>query len=177
MRIIAGKLKYKRLYFKKNQNLRPTRNIVKKSFFDTMRGLIEGCVFLDLFAGSGSVGMEALSRGAKRVVFVDSSNDSVSLIRKNTNNFDNVDVIKSDAEKFLDNPLVRSAGVVYVDPPYAFDVEVFLEKLFKVVNRNAIVCVEHDKKRHLRGDFGLFKCFKSKNFGKNTLDYFGVVDE
>ncbi|WP_025270150.1 16S rRNA (guanine(966)-N(2))-methyltransferase RsmD [Hippea sp. KM1] len=177
MRIIAGKLKYKKLYYKKNQFLRPTRSIVRKSFFDTMRDVIEGSVFVDLFAGSGSIGMEALSRGAKRVIFVDSAKESVDLIRKNTRDMDNVDVLKMDAFRFLDEPILKRADVIYVDPPYSFEIDGFLMGLFDMVNRDAIVCVEHDKKSPINSEFGQFRRFKSRSFGKNTLDYFGVIDE
>ena len=177
MRVIAGKLKYKKLYYKKNATLRPTRSIVRKSFFDTMMGLIEGSVFLDLFAGSGSVGMEALSRGAKKVVFVDSSKESISLINRNTKGIENVEVVRSDAERFLDNEIMKIVDVVYMDPPYEFDFDGFLDKFFSKVNRNAIVCVEHDIRTPLRESFNGFKRIKSRTFGKNTLDYYGVENE
>ncbi len=177
MRVIAGRLKYKNLYYKKNRNLRPTRSIVRRSFFDTIMGMIDGSVFLDFFAGSGSVGMEALSRGAKKVIFVDNSRDSVSLIMRNTRNMDNVKIVKSDAERFLNNKILKSVDIVYIDPPYAFDFNSFLDKFFSTVNKNAIVCVEHDKRTQLKDKFGEFIKLKSRVFGKNTLDYYGVGDE
>ncbi len=177
MRVIAGKLKYKKLYYKKNVFLRPTRSIVRKSFFDTMMGLIEGSVFLDLFAGSGSVGMEALSRGAKKVIFVDNSKDSISLINRNTKGIENVEVVRSDAERFLDSEIMKVVDVVYIDPPYEFDFNGFLDKFFSKINKKAIVCVEHDIRTTLRESFSDFKRIKSKTFGKNTLDYYGVEDE
>ncbi len=174
MRVIAGKTKYKKLYFKRNQLLRPTRSIVRKSFFDTMMGLIEDSVFLDLFAGCGSIGTEALSRGAKKVVFVDKSKESISLIKKNVKGFENAEVIKSDAVDFLDNPILKEITVAYVDPPYDYEINQFLFKLFDVINPEAVVCVEHDKKTNLFDSFGEFRKFKSRTFGKNMLDYFGV---
>ncbi len=177
MRVIAGKLKYKKLHYKKNTKLRPTRSIVRKSFFDTIKGVIEGSVFLDLFAGSGSLGMEALSRGAKKVIFVDNSKESISLINQNTKGAENVEIVKSDAERFLESDSLKSVDLAYIDPPYKFDSNSFLKKFFSKVNRNAIVCVEHDKKTKLDDKFGAFKKFKSRTFGKNTLDYYGVSDE
>lgn len=177
MRVIAGKLKYKRLHYKKNKKMRPTRNIVRKSFFDTVRGIIENSVFLDLFAGSGSLGMEALSRGARKVIFVDNSKESISLINRNTKGFENVQVIKSDAERFLDSELLKNVDLAYIDPPYEYNFNDFLKKFFTKINRSAIVCIEHDKKTRLDDEFGEFKRFKSRTFGKNTLDYYGVSDE
>ena len=177
MRVIAGKLKYKKLHYKKNRKLRPTRSIVRKSFFDTVRGIIEDSIFLDLFAGSGSLGMEALSRGAKKVIFVDNSKESISLINKNTKGNENVEVVKSDAERFLESEHMKSVDLAYIDPPYNYNFNNFLKKFFSKINRNAIVCVEHDKNTKLDNEFGEFKKFKSRTFGKNTLDYYGVSDE
>ncbi len=177
MRVIAGKLKYKKLHYNKDKRIRPTRSIVRKSFFDTVMGLVEGSVFLDLFAGSGSMGIEALSRGASKVFFVDRSSESINLIKKNVKSAWNVEVIKQDAERFIDSEIVKIVDLVYIDPPYDFDFNGFLERFFSVVNRNAIVCVEHDKKTQLKESFGSFRKIKSRTFGKNTLDYFGVNDE
>ncbi|WP_051904410.1 16S rRNA (guanine(966)-N(2))-methyltransferase RsmD [Hippea jasoniae] len=177
MRVIAGAYKYKKLKYKRNRYLRPTRSIVRKSFFDTVRGLLEESVFIDLFAGSGSIGVEALSRGAKEVVFVDNSSESVELIRNNVKPFSNATVKKIDARRFLDDPVLDRADLVYVDPPYDFNLKEFLVELFEKINQNAIVCVEHDKYKPLDDRFGRFKKIKSRSFGKNTLDYFGVKDE
>lgn len=174
MRVIAGKLKYKRLHYRKSSRLRPTRNIVRRSFFDTLMGLVEGSVFLDLFAGSGSVGMEALSRGAKRVIFVDNSRESISVLSKNTREIENADVIKEDAERFLESEILSYIDIAYIDPPYNYDFNGFLEKFFSRINKDAIVCVEHDKKIALKESFNGFKKIKTKTFGKNTLDYYGV---
>ncbi len=154
--------------------MRPTRSIVRKSFFDTIRDLIEGSVFLDLFAGSGSIGMEAISRGAEKVIFVDSSSESISLIARNTRNMENVEIIKSDAERFLDSSVLETVDIVYIDPPYKFNLDSFLDRFFSKVNKNAIVCVEHEKGTKLRDKFGDFSRLKNRVFGKNTLDYYGA---
>ncbi len=177
MRVIAGNLKYKKLYYKRNRKLRPTRNIVKKSFFDTIKGIVENSVFLDLFAGSGSVGIEALSRGAKKVIFVDSSKESISLITYNTKNVGNVEIVKSDAERFLDSRVLKTVDIAYIDPPYRFDFNSFLDSFFSKVNKTAIVCIEHGKNVQLKDKFGKFRKLKNRVFGKNTLDYYGVEDE
>jgi len=144
MRVIAGKLKYKKLYYRKSSRLRPTRSIVRKSL------------------------------GAKRVIFVDNSKVSISILSKNTREIENADVIKEDAERFLESEILSYVDIAYIDPPYNYDFDGFLEKFFLRINKDAIVCVEHDKKILLRGSFNGFKRIKTKTFGKNTLDYYGV---
>ena len=180
MRILAGKMKYKRLNYKKDEKLRPTKNIVRKSFFDTVAPAIEGSVFLDLFAGVGSMGIEALSRGAKEAIFVDNSSRSVDIIKRNVEEAgckDSSVVLRKNAYEFNNDPRLEKVDLVYIDAPYDFDVNRFLAEFFKFVNPNAIVCVEHSSKKPPKDSFGKFVKFKTRNFGKSTLSYFGVVDE
>jgi len=180
MRIQAGNLKYKKIKYIKDDRLRPTRNIVKKSFFDTVSSIIEGCVFLDLFAGVGSVGIEAISRGAKEAIFVDNSFRSIKIIKENINlsrcESKSV-VVKSDAESFVCNrDIMKRVDMVYADAPYGYDISNLLEKLFLNVNKNAIICVEHGNQKELEEKFGEFSNIKRRKIGKNILDYFGVVN-
>ena len=83
MRIIAGVRRGKKLLSPLGEQVRPTTNMVKEALFNILQFQIEGRRFLDLFAGSGQIGLEALSRGAREAVFVDSSRDSVRVIEKN----------------------------------------------------------------------------------------------
>ena len=180
MRILAGKLKYKRINYKKDANLRPTRNVVRKSFFDTVAPVIKDSVFLDLFAGVGSMGLEALSRGAKKAIFVDNSFRSVEIIKRNVNEAgceDNSVVIKKSVYEFNADPRLKDVNLVYMDAPYEFDINAFLEEFFEYVNPEAIVCVEHASKKSLGEMFGRFVKFKTRHFGKSSLSYFGVLDE
>ncbi len=180
MRILAGDFKYKRLNYIKDKKLRPTRSIVRKSFFDTIRSIINDSIFLDLFAGVGSIGLEAASRGAKEVVFVDRSFRSIDIIKKNIGEFGSADrfrIIHSNAFDFLDSAIMKQADIVYIDAPYGFDVNNFLKEFFGKINKNAIVCVEHLKNKHLDEGFSGFSKIKSRSFGKNSLDYFEVVNE
>ncbi len=181
MRILAGSLKYKRIKYIKDNDLRPTRNIVKKSFFDTVMPVIKGSIFLDMFAGVGSVGIEALSRGAKEAIFVDNAFRSINIIKDNVNTAgckDRSVIIKSDAESFVENfDGLENVDIVYVDAPYGFDLSALLNKLFSNLNKNAIVCVEHKFDFGKKSDFGDFVNIKRRIIGKNILDYFGVADE
>ena len=180
MRIQAGNLKYKKIKYIKDDRLRPTRNIVKKSFFDTILPIIDGCVFLDLFAGVGSVGIEALSRGAKEAIFVDNSFRSIKVIKENivlSGCEAKSVVVKSDAASFVcNNDIMKRVDIVYMDAPYEYNISDLLEELFLNVNRNAIICVEHSNKKEIKLKFGEFSNIKRRKIGKNILDYFGVVD-
>ena len=180
MRILAGDLKYKRIKYIKDKNLRPTRSIVRKSFFDTVRPLIEGCVFLDLFAGVGSVGLEAASRGAKKVIFVDKSFRSIGVIKSNVGESgcgNKSVIVRSDAYDFIDSADLGDIDIAYIDAPYNFNINRLLHKFFTNINRNALVCVEHASTTLAESQFDMFINFKNRSFGKNILDYFGVVDE
>ncbi len=180
MRILAGEFKYKKVNYIKDKNLRPTRSIVRKSFFDTIQSIVKGSVFLDLFAGVGSVGLEAASRGAEEVIFVDKSYRSIDIIKRNIESMGNVSkfrLIHTNAFKFLDNSLVRSVDLVYVDAPYDFEINIFLKDFFSKINKNAVVCVEHAKDSRLDDRFLDFSKIKNRNFGKNSLDYFEVENE
>ncbi len=180
MRIQAGNLKYKKIKYIKDDRLRPTRNIVKKSFFDTILPIIDGCVFLDLFAGVGSVGIEALSRGAKEAIFVDNSFRSIKVIKENivlSGCKAKSVVVKSDVASFVGNKdIMKRVDIVYMDAPYEYNISDLLEELFLNVNRNAIICVEHSNKKEIKLKFGEFSNIKRRKIGKNILDYFGVVD-
>ncbi len=174
MRVLSGSLKNRSIYFKKDKFLRPTRSIVRKSFFDAVQFLIKDSVFLDLFAGAGSIGIEALSRGAEEVFFVDNSSESINIISKNigVSGKNNAHLHKTDARNFLYMPYINQINLAYIDPPYSFDINAFLKIFFERVKNDAYVCVEHESKVIVKDKFFEFSKIKSKKFGRNMLDYF-----
>jgi len=119
MRITTGKFKNKKLYFPRG--IRPTQDKVRKAVFDIL-GDISGLSFLDLFAGSGAVGFEALSRGAGELVLVELNRDSVDAIKKNINILKDApcSVIHIEAQKAV--KLLHERGktfdIIFLDPPY-----------------------------------------------------------
>lgn len=118
MRVIAGKYRGRSLAAPKDFSVRPTTDRVKENLFNILQFKIDGARVLDLFAGSGALGIEAVSRGADEVWFVDGSRDSAELIRKNLSGIEykggvlNKDF--ADALKNLDSPF----DVIFIDPPY-----------------------------------------------------------
>jgi len=126
MRIIAGRLRGRRLKGPRGLELRPTGDRLKETLFDILGPAIEGTVVLDVFAGTGSVGLEALSRGAREVVFIESNQEAARLIRQNlaicgiSSGFRLVNQDAFPALRLLGRGDF-SADIVFLDPPYEFE--------------------------------------------------------
>lgn len=127
MRVIAGKYKRARLCGPgpKNKNIRATYDRVRENVFNLLGDSVEGAAVLDLFGGSGSIGIEAASRGAESVLFVESSPEALRLIRRNIENLgleSRCRVVRADAVKFLHLSGERDRyDIIYADPPYRSD--------------------------------------------------------
>lgn len=126
MRIIAGKFRGFQIAAPRGMGVRPTSDRVREAVFNMLRDAVEGVGVLDLFAGSGAMGLEALSRGASDCLFVDNSPASCRIIRQNVQKLDVADrcrVCPGDVEAFLRRPVARGQlghyGVIFIDPPYA----------------------------------------------------------
>ncbi len=176
MNVIGGKLKGRRLIAVKQKWLRPTRQIVKKSLFDTL-GDIGGLRFLDLFSGTGSIGIEAVSRGAT-VTMVDFSKDAVKIIAKNIRNCgidDQTGLIIDDAEQFLKSS-IKKFDVVFVDPPYRTSVPK-INNIIKYIRRhivdidNSLVVLECDTVFPIKKA----KIIKTSSFGITVLNYISYI--
>ena len=124
MRIVAGKAGGIRLSAPKGIDIRPTSDRAKEAVFNSLhsRSVIEGAEVLDLFAGTGALGIEALSRGAKKATFVDKSSESLELIKENVkkSGFEKTsEIVKEDSLKWLQKSS-KSLDLVLLDPPYSF---------------------------------------------------------
>lgn len=118
--MIAGSAKGRKLLRVPGKGVRPIGDRVKEALFNIIGAEIAGCTFLDLFAGTGSVGIEAISRGAEHVVFVDNNRRSIETIQKNltlTELESQADVLHTDALVLLTRPLKKKVDYVYVAPP------------------------------------------------------------
>jgi 16S rRNA (guanine966-N2)-methyltransferase len=121
LRIIGGQWRSRIVEFDAGSGVRPTPDRVRQTLFDWLSPLIEGARCLDLFAGSGALGLEALSRGAAHVTFVDSdrgSLDHVALALAKLDAADRAQLVKLDALGFLGHPDSRPFDIVFLDPPY-----------------------------------------------------------
>jgi 16S rRNA (guanine966-N2)-methyltransferase len=120
MRVISGSAKGRKLKSVPGSSTRPIMDRVKVALFDILAGELDGAVVLDLFAGTGGVGIEALSRGARRAVFVDVDPQSVNTIRQNlslTRLEDRAAVIRTDSFRYLDRADHESFDLIYIAPP------------------------------------------------------------
>lgn len=130
VRIIAGEWRGRMIDFPDIPELRPSSDRVKETVFNWLRSYIEHCVALDLFAGSGALGMEALSRGAASVCFVEKNRTATNSISKNLEKLkaSNAQVINQDALSFIETQKLDSFDLIFLDPPYALMESVMLIK-------------------------------------------------
>lgn len=137
MRIIAGLRRGHKFDGPRDQSTRPTSDLVRESVFNILGEAIEGRLFIDLFAGTGAIGLEALSRGAARAVFVERNRDNVALIRRNVATLrfeDRATVLMADGYRWARGFQAGDAGPIalYIDPPYA-DYEDHPDRVHKLI--------------------------------------------
>jgi len=183
MRVITGTARGKKLITAEGIDVRPTPERVKEALFSAIQFDVEGRAFLDLFAGSGQIGIEALSRGAEKVVFVDQSPVSIDHINKNLKSTDLLDkakVIRGDFTAVLLG-MTEKFDYVFLDPPYASG---FLEKAIKLVQKNVkdhgIIMCEHPKELVLPDEIDDFVVKKQYRYGKVYVTFYirrGALDE
>jgi 16S rRNA (guanine966-N2)-methyltransferase len=180
-RIIGGEGKGRRLKAPRGLDTRPTAARVRQTLFDILAARLPGCRFLDAFAGSGAVGLEALSRGAALVVFVESAAGAVAALRANADALaragGNVRVLRQDARAAL--AALADAGesfdVIYVDPPYASDLyEKALEQAGRkgLLGEDGVVVAEHFHKRALPERIGALARTREVRVGDHRLSFY-----
>jgi 16S rRNA (guanine966-N2)-methyltransferase len=121
MRVIAGSARRLRLVTPEGNDTRPTQDRIKETLFNMIQNQVPGAVFVDLFAGSGGIGIEALSRGAKKAYFIENSGDACKCIAQNlkTTHFEEVGtILKQDVVLGLRNIREKEADIIFIDPPY-----------------------------------------------------------
>jgi 16S rRNA (guanine966-N2)-methyltransferase len=182
-RIIAGTGKGRRLRTPRGGATRPTGARVRQSLFDILAPRLPGCRFLDAFAGNGGVGLEALSRGASRVVLVDRSREAVAAIRENASALAGMggEVQVFHQETRLALAALADSGVrfdvVYLDPPYDSPLyEPLLEESAHLLERDGIVVAEHFHKRELPETIGRLARMRSVRIGDHRLSFYARQD-
>ena len=175
MRVVAGEARGRRLVAPEGRTTRPTLDRVRESMFNALASLdaIEGARVLDLFAGSGALGIEALSRGADHVTFVDSDRAARSAIATNlaTTGFaDRALVVAASADGFLarSNPASDPHSLVLLDPPYGFDAEAWSAVLDALAARHDIAMVVIESSHEIAID-QRWDAIRSKWYGGTLL--------
>ncbi|HZJ75755.1 MAG TPA: 16S rRNA (guanine(966)-N(2))-methyltransferase RsmD [Clostridia bacterium] len=171
MRVITGLSKGRKLKTLQGTDVRPTSAKVKQAIFSIIQFDIEGRRVLDLFAGSGQLGIEALSRLADSAVFIDSSKEAVSIIKENletTGLKDKALVLNTDALSYLFNT-TEKFDIVFIDPPYELGLaEKSLESIGKVLNKGAVVVCETKRTSDFPEEIGSYS-LKKYEYGNTTL--------
>lgn len=149
MRVIAGTRRRLRLVTPEGMETRPTQDRIKETLFNVIQNEVPGSVFLDLFSGSGGIGIEALSRGAKRAYLVDQGKECEACIRKNlqTTRFTEEAVfLKQDVLYALSVSIKERADIIYMDPPYRSELAKqalsLLAKDTKIADEETLIIVE-----------------------------------
>ncbi len=178
MRIIAGEYKGRRLASPIDDRVRPTTDKVKEAIFSILTNEIYGANVLDLFAGSGNLGLEALSRGAEHCWFCDSSRDSIKLIRGNISYCkadEKSTVLAGDFRKVLAR-ITDQMDIILLDPPYGKGMlsECFdLIEEYDILAENGLILAEHRKEEELPEEFGRFTKIKERKYGKVVVSIYG----
>ena len=170
MRVITGSARGVRLKTPDGQDTRPTAERVKEAAFSMVQFEIEGRRVLDLFAGTGQLGIEALSRGAKSAVFVEQRKDAMALVRENlkrTRLASRAETILGDAISFLSRCAPRSFDLILLDPPYATN---SLKSALNCISEIDILseCERPSESPH-PGDFPGLETEKDHRYGKTIL--------
>ena len=183
MRIIGGKLKGRKLRSVKGTKIRPTADRTREAIFNIIAFQVPGATVLDLFAGTGALGIEALSRGARSAVFIDISNQSISVLRENLASLpleSPTKVIRWDISRNL-NCLHSSALVidlVFMDPPYNENlITPTLGHLHtsQCLANNARIIVEHSHLDPVIPDQLPFKIAYQRKYGKTLVDFLNYL--
>jgi 16S rRNA (guanine(966)-N(2))-methyltransferase RsmD len=183
LRIIAGKYRGRRLKSPPSLETRPTSDRLRETLFNILAPRIKGARVLDLCAGSGAVGIEALSRGAAHAMFVDQSRPMCALIETNLAALDldedDFEVVVAEAMEFLRRRVKRGSDlfdIIFFDPPYAADYEVVLdyfgEHAERLLAEDGLVIVEHYRKNNLKAEFGGLNLYRVIKQGDSCLSFY-----
>lgn len=187
MRVISGTAKGRKLAPPKDRRIRPTSDRVKEALFSILIsqcGDLDGKSVLDLFAGSGNLGIEALSRGAERAVFIDNNRTSVTLVAANlrsTGLHERGEVVQSDVIQALSrlSDKGKRFDLVFADPPYGLGLAHALVDSLGAVNilgNNALVIIESAAQEEFPAVSGSIKQIDRRIYGDTALTFFEAAD-
>ena len=184
MRVISGKVRGLKLNAPKNDDVRPTTDRVKESLFNMINSYMMDSDILDLFAGTGSLGIECLSRGANQCIFVDNSKESINIVKSNIKKarVENESIVLNLDFKSAINSLSsknKQFDVIFMDPPYYKNM--FSDALSAVDNNNllkedGIIVVEHDTVDKFPDNMGRLYKSREKKYGNTTLTFYKLEE-
>ncbi|MFY9177567.1 MAG: 16S rRNA (guanine(966)-N(2))-methyltransferase RsmD [Caldicoprobacterales bacterium] len=180
MRIIAGRSKGRILESIKGRNTRPTSDKVKEALFNIIQGRIPESIVLDIFAGTGNLGLESLSRGANRAIFIDNDIKAVKTIKRNCYNLGyekQSEIYRNDAARGLTELSKRDIlfDIIFMDPPYGRGYEEPLLQLIydlNILHNDGIIVIEHDSKTVLPIRIAGLYCYDSRKYGGTGVSFY-----
>lgn len=179
MKVISGLLKGRIIDGYNIDGTRPTMDRVKESLFGMIQDNIKESIVLDLFAGSGQLGIEAISNGARLCYFTDNNNEVIKVLNKNITNLNiknKAKVILTDWKKFLNECSNNNLkfDIIFVDPPYDYDVyEKILEKVstLDLLNESGLIILEHHNLK-FKDSYNNLKLYKEKKYGNKSVNIY-----
>lgn len=174
MRVIAGIARGMKLKTPEGMDTRPTQDRIKETLFNMLQSYLADCVFVDMFSGSGGIGIEALSRGARKAYFVENAKEALACIESNLNTTklkDSAVVLKTDAVSSLHHIFEKEVDIIFMDPPYNMGHEKMVLsclKDMKFVTEDTMIIVEASLETDF--DFALdfgFEVYKEKCYKTN----------
>ena len=179
MRIISGTSKGRKLVTPRSQSLRPTSDRVKESMFNILQDDIVGKVVLDLFAGTGNLGIEALSRGAKKTIFVEKGRQALRLIQRNLTQFgleERSEILPKDANRAIG--ILKQKGesfdLILMDPPYQ---KGLIQKTLMTLNshqiyhKDSILVIEHNRREPLSTVMEGWNLIRQRRIGDTLISF------
>ena len=183
MKVISGLLKGRTIEGYNIDGTRPTMDRVKESLFGMIQNNIKNSTVLDLFAGSGQLGIEAISNGASLCYFIDNNKEVIKILNRNINNLNITDkskVILSDWKKTLNE--LSNQGIkfdlIFVDPPYDYNVyEKILDKVsnLNLLNENGLIILEHANLK-FKDTYNNLTLYKEKRYGNKSVNIYKIID-
>ena len=180
MRVISGLYRGRVLKNPPDNKTRPTSDRLRETLFNVLAPLIsEETRFLDLCAGTGAIGIEALSRGAAFATFVDRSKKSCALIEENLDKLDvpesHTDILGLDAENFAGREHARGLDIAFFDPPYDADYSLVLHEFGfnkTLLNNDGLLVIEHHTKKHVPDEVGSLRRWRVLKQGETSLSFY-----
>ena len=181
MKVISGFLKGRKIEGYNIEGTRPTMDRVKESVFGMIQDYIKGSIVLDLFAGSGQLGIEAISNGAKLCYFIDNNTEVIKILNKNITNLkikENSKILLSDWKKSLNDFANQNIkfDLIFIDPPYDYDVyEKILEKVsnLNLLNKDGLIILEHHNLK-LKDKYNDLTLYKQKKYGNKSVNIYKI---
>ena len=178
MRVVSGKVRGLILKTIESDSTRPTKDMVKEALFSILMSKTPESIFLDLFAGSGAIGIEALSRGAEKAYFSDCNIECIKVIKDNlakARMLDDAFVFHGDYTKMIDEIKNIKFDIIFIDPPYNKGLGIkAIERIssYNLLKIDGILVYETDEFESAPDTIGMYERFNDKKYGRNVLNFY-----